>query len=141
VEVTHPTNPDDHLVLDLPLHDGSLTTAQYAGLLPASSSGDKYLFYWFFYPDPTNYTGKDEDVPLLLWMNGGPGCSSMDGLFLEHGPLEFRLDANNHWILTSRNSSWHKAPAYVVYVDQPVGTGLSFTMSDTYADSDEQVNI
>jgi hypothetical protein len=73
VEVPHPTSPDDHLVRDLPLHDGSLTTAHYAGLLPASSSGDKYLFYWFFYPDLTNYSGKDEDVPLLAvdqWWTG-----------------------------------------------------------------------
>jgi carboxypeptidase D len=65
----------------------------------------------------------------------------MDGLFLEHGPLEFRLDATKHWTLTSRPTSWHKAPAYVVYVDQPVGTGLSFTTSDTYPKNDEQVNI
>ena len=141
VRVPHPKHPDDHLVRDLPLHDGSLKTAQYAGLLPASSSRDKYLFYWFFYPDLTNYNGREEDVPLLLWLNGGPGCSSMDGLFLEHGPLEFRLDDTNHWTLTSRSSSWHKAPAYVVYLDQPVGTGLSFTTSKTYPKNDEQVNI
>ena len=36
--------------------------------------------------------------------------------------------------------SWHTAPAYVVYVDQPVGTGLSFTTSGEYPSHDEAVN-
>jgi len=36
--------------------------------------------------------------------------------------------------------SWHTAPAYVVYVDQPVGTGLSFTTSGEYPSNDEAVN-
>jgi carboxypeptidase D len=141
VKVPTVTNPEDHRVQDLPLHDGSLKTRQYAGLLPASENGDKFLFYWFFYPDITNYKGKEENIPLLLWLNGGPGCSSMDGLFLENGPLQLQLDEQTQkWTLTSRPNSWHKSPAYVVYVDQPVGTGLSFTTSRSYPENDEEVN-
>ena len=139
VEVPVPTDPEDHRVVNLPLHDGSLTTAHYAGLLPASSAGNKYLFYWFFYPDLSNYQGKEEDIPLLLWLNGGPGCSSMDGLFIENGPLQLVLE-NNNWKITSRQTSWHKSPAYVVYLDQPVGTGISFTTSRDYPNNDEKVN-
>ena len=142
VQVPVATNPEDHRVVNLPLDDGSLTTAQYAGLLPASSTGNKYLFYWFFYPDVSNYKGKEEDIPLLLWLNGGPGCSSMDGLFIEHGPLQLVLDKNtNNWKVTSRQHSWHKSPAYVVYLDQPVGTGISFTTNNAYPDTDEKINI
>lgn len=140
VQVPVPTNPEEHRVVNLPLDDGSLTTAHYAGLLPASSAGNKYLFYWFFYPDLTNYQGKEEDIPLLLWLNGGPGCSSMDGLFIEHGPIQLVLE-NKNWKITSRPSSWHKSPAYVVYLDQPVGTGISFTTSNDYPNNDEKVNI
>jgi carboxypeptidase D len=141
VKVPTVENPEDHRIKDLPLHDGSLKTPQYAGLLPASGKGDKYLFYWFFYPDITDYKGKDENIPLLLWLNGGPGCSSMDGLFLENGPLQWHLDEQSRkWTLTSRPASWHRSPAYVVYVDQPVGTGLSFTTSRSYPKNDEEVN-
>lgn len=37
--------------------------------------------------------------------------------------------------------SWHKAPAYVLYIDQPVGTGLSFTKKGKYCTNDLEVNI
>jgi carboxypeptidase D len=42
------------------------------------------------------------------------------------------LKANEH--------SWHKTPAFVLYIDQPVGTGLSFTTGNKYASTDEEVN-
>jgi carboxypeptidase C (cathepsin A) len=69
-------------------------------------------------------------------MNGGPGCSSMDGLFLENGP--FKLD--DQLALHLNPHSWHHL-ADVLYIDQPVGTGLSFTTNrDGYPRNDEQVN-
>jgi carboxypeptidase D len=143
VAVPLPTDPEDHRVKgdELPLFDGSLKTNQYAGLLPASSGSDKYFFYWLFYPDiPKDFAGKEEDIPLLIWLNGGPGCTSMDGLFLENGPLML-VQEGNQWKLTSRPTSWHTSPAYVVYVDQPVGTGLSFTTSNKYPGNDDAVNV
>jgi len=116
-----------------------MEATQWSGLLPANDKGDKYLFYWLFAPDTATYTGAEGDIPLLIWLNGGPGCSSMDGLFLENGPLELKAQGGS-WKLTGRAASWHKAPAYVVYLDQPVGTGLSFTTSNTYPGNDHQVN-
>lgn len=142
VEVPVPTDPEEHRVKaeELPLFDGSLETFQYAGLLPASANKDKYFFYWFFYPEiPDGFTGRDDDIPLLIWLNGGPGCSSMDGLFLENGPLHL-VQEGGEWKLTARPHSWHTSPAYVVYVDQPVGTGLSFTTSKLYPRNDPEVN-
>lgn len=57
---------------------------------------------------------------VVFWLNGGPGCSSMTALFLEHGP--FRMLSNGR--ITRNAHSWHKH-ADVVYIDQPAGVGYS----------------
>ena len=70
VDVPIPETPDGHLVTDLPLLDeGTFPTKHWAGLLPASSTGDKYFFYWLFAPDLSNLetTIDDGDIPLLIW--------------------------------------------------------------------------
>ena len=140
VEVPIPSSPDDHLVRNLPLLDEeSFPTDHWAGLLPASDDGHKYLFYWLFAP---NNPGQkpDEDIPLIIWLNGGPACSSMDGLWLENGP--FRLtQSSGKWSIEIDDFSWHNAPAYVVYIDQPVGTGISFTTNGNYPSNDHEVNV
>lgn len=150
VHVDVPTSPDAHLVTDLPLlAPGTFATQHWAGHLPASGNGDKYFFYWLFAPDFTNVTTSstsktaaaidDAKVPLIVWLNGGPACSSMDGLFIENGPFRLSNEGNNFKI-TAALYSWHKAPAYTLYIDQPVGTGLSFTTSAKYPTNDKEVN-
>ena len=136
-EITH---PDDHLVTSLPLlADGTLKTRHWAGHLPASKDpNDKKIFYWLFEPDNVA-NAREEDIPLILWINGGPGCSSMDGLWLENGPLRLK-NAGNKWVIDVNEHSWNNAPAWTVYVDQPVGTGLSFTRKQTYCNNDFEVN-
>ena len=69
-----------------------------------------------------------------LYGIGGPGCSSMDGLFLELGPL--RLNKGNIQI---NPHSWHHA-GNVLFIDQPVGTGMSFTKNRNYCKSDDAIN-
>lgn len=154
VDVEQATSPQDHLVKNLPLlQDGTLDVDHWAGHLPASANGDKYFFYWLFAPDLGDSAGSDsststptitDDIPLLIWLNGGPGCSSMDGLFLENGPLQWQPDpTTKQYRLVANPHSWHKAPAYTLYIDQPVGTGLSFTTDQQqgYPTNDEKVNI
>ncbi|XP_063816927.1 retinoid-inducible serine carboxypeptidase [Pseudophryne corroboree] len=78
---------------------------------------DAFMFWWLYYADhPTkNYT----EVPLVLWLQGGPGGSSCGfGNFEEIGPLTTKL--------THRESSWIQA-ASLLFVDNPVGTGYSYT--------------
>ncbi|GAX20239.1 carboxypeptidase D [Fistulifera solaris] len=134
------THPDEHLVNNLPLLD-SFPTQQWAGLLPASSHDDKYFFYWLFAPDNQQNQKPESEIPLLIWLNGGPACSSMDGLFLENGPFRFVVNAatREYKLQPDEAYSWHKLPAYTLYIDQPVGTGLSYTTSKKYPTNDGEL--
>ncbi|KAH8429279.1 putative serine carboxypeptidase (CpdS) [Aspergillus melleus] len=88
----------------------------YAGLLPNTPSGNSSLFFWFF--PSQNPKATDE---ITIWLNGGPGCSSLDGLLQENGP--FLWQSGTYKPL--RNPySWTNL-TNVVYVDQPAGTGFS----------------
>ena len=74
---------------------------------------------------------------MVLWVNGGPGSSSMFGLFLENGPIRVgRIpgkkldDLDNFQVKFAKNmgspdGDWSEL-ADLVYIDQPVGTGFSF---------------
>ncbi|KAI9348690.1 peptidase S10, serine carboxypeptidase [Obelidium mucronatum] len=77
-----------------------------------------HLFFWYF---PTVNKTSDE---LVIWINGGP--SSLIGQFTENGPFYVADDGS----LMVNPNSWHKR-ANVLYVDQPIGAGFSFTKPKT----------
>ena len=146
VEVKLPQSPDDHLVSSLPLLDDQNTSlTHWAGHLKASEKHDKYIFYWLFAPDEEEVKKlsleEQGNIPLIIWLNGGPGCSSMDGLWIENGPLRIVQDEQGKLKVVTAEHSWHKVPAYTLYIDQPVGTGLSFTIEANYASNDEEINV
>lgn len=89
---------------------------QYSGYLD-DNENDKHLFYWFFESrnDPKN-------DPVVLWLNGGPGCSSLTGLFMELGPSSITEDVKVKY----NPSSWN-ANASVIFLDQPVNVGYSYS--------------
>ncbi|KAE8151907.1 Alpha/Beta hydrolase protein [Aspergillus avenaceus] len=88
----------------------------YAGLLPNSPAGNSSLFFWFF--PSQNPKAEDE---ITIWLNGGPGCSSLDGLLQENGPFLWQPGTYK----PVRNPySWTNL-TNVVYIDQPAGTGFS----------------
>ncbi len=91
---------------------------QYSGYLD-DNENDKHLFYWFFESrnDPKN-------DPVVLWLNGGPGCSSLTGLFLELGPSRI----NEKLQLVANPYSWNDN-ASVIFLDQPVNVGYSYSSS------------
>ncbi|CAM9862355.1 unnamed protein product, partial [Discosporangium mesarthrocarpum] len=128
--------PSDHEVESLPgLPEGAFSTRHYAGHIPVRDA-ESFTFYWLF-----ESAGQPDSDPIVIWLNGGPGCSSMDGLWLENGP--FRLDGQHHITVNPYRHDipvlWHKK-SNLLYVDQPLGTGLSFTTNKDYADNDLEVN-
>ncbi|KAG9233250.1 Alpha/Beta hydrolase protein [Amylocarpus encephaloides] len=75
------------------------------------------MWFWFF-----EARHKPKTAPLGLWINGGPGCSSMIGLFQENGPCTFLPNATEP---THNPHSWNEH-ANMLYVDQPIGVGFSY---------------
>lgn len=59
---------------------------------------------------------------MVLWLNGGPGCSSLTGLFMELGPSF----VNKKGELDYNPSGWN-ANASVIFLDQPVNVGYSYS--------------
>ncbi|KAK2867901.1 hypothetical protein FQN49_003356 [Arthroderma sp. PD_2] len=94
---------------------------QYSGYLD-NSAEDKHLFFWFFESrnDPMN-------DPIVLWLSGGPGCSSMTGLFMEMGPA--RIDENIK--IVHNPHSWTNN-ASMIFLDQPVNVGFSYGANGVY---------
>ena len=106
-----------------------LLPEMHAGRLEVGSkmgASDASMFFWHFRASqPTNKT--------IVWFNGGPGCSSMDGALLEVGPLRF---VNNN-LTASPRDSWTEL-ANMLFVDQPFGTGFSDPQDPAWISSLEQ---
>ena len=105
------------------------TVKSQAGYFKITGSKNKNYFYWFF--ESRNHPETD---PVILWMTGGPGCSSGIALFKENGPCQIDPDHEDKTIL---NPYGWNSNASIVYIDQPVGVGFSYgDKSD--ADHDEE---
>ena len=102
-----------------------LNEDQVSGFVPINSSGDD-IFYWLF-----RSRGDKNQDPLVFWLTGGPGCSSILAVFTENGPFSVNSDLN----LTSNPFSWNNA-SNIVFVDQPIGTGYSNGKILDYATSE-----
>jgi cathepsin A (carboxypeptidase C) len=89
---------------------------QYSGYYKLTT-GAKNYFYWAF--ESRNSPSTD---PVVLWMTGGPGCSSEVALFGENGPCKVNADGTD---TLPNQYSWNNN-ATVIYIDQPSGTGFSW---------------
>lgn len=82
----------------------------------------------FFATQPNDLIGffesrnDPENDPVVLWLNGGPGCSSLMGLFMELGPSSITKDGKVKY----NDFSWN-ANASVIFLDQPVNVGYSYS--------------
>jgi len=103
----------------------------YAGLLPISNKTNEtsQLYFWFF---PSENQAAGEEISIFL--NGGPGCSSLEGLLQENGPISWQYGSGpmptyNPWNWVNLTN--------MVWIEQPVGTG--FTQGKHTATSQEEI--
>lgn len=112
----------DYFVTHLPGQPEGELLRQYAGHIEVNAQTGGHMWFWKF--ENRHLANRHRTV---LWLNGGPGCSSLDGALMEIGP--YRLSDEN--TLTYNNGSWDEF-ANVVFVDNPVGTGYSYVNTDSY---------
>jgi len=122
--------PAEHQITALPglVNSSGVKFRQYAGYVTVDESHKRKLFYWFV----ESQRNPAED-PLVLWMNGGPGSSSLIGFFTEHGPFRVRSDGN----IEIYPQSWNNV-ANVLYVEAPAGVGFSNSQDQSDYNTDDQ---
>ena len=88
---------------------------QYSGYLDVNEG--KHFFFWFF---ESRNAPKTDDI--VLWLSGGPGCSSMVASFFELGPSSVSKDGKRP---VHNPYSWN-SNASVIFLDQPINVGYSY---------------
>ncbi|KAM1023727.1 hypothetical protein EV1_044130 [Malus domestica] len=97
---------------------------QYAGYVTVDEKQGRSLFYYFVeaQTDPAS-------KPLVLWLNGAsplPGCSSVGGAFIAHGPF---LPSGD--ILLKNDFSWNRE-ANMLFLESPAGVGFSYSENKSF---------
>uniref|UniRef100_A0A7N8YLG4 Carboxypeptidase n=1 Tax=Mastacembelus armatus TaxID=205130 RepID=A0A7N8YLG4_9TELE len=124
------TAPTADEVIYLPGLQKQPNFRHYSGYL--SVADGKHLHYWF-----VESQNKPSSDPVVLWLNGGPGCSSLDGLLTEHGPFLIQDDGVT---LQYNPYSWNKI-ANMLYLESPVGVGFSYSDDQKYVTNDTEVSM
>ena len=104
-------------------------TTQDSGYVQLPHTVDAHYFFWYFESrrDPRN-------DPLVLWLTGGPGCSSLLALLAENGPCHVLPDLS-----TRLNPYSWTAVSNVVWLDQPTAVGFTYGDARDWDDSEERV--
>ncbi|XVE62166.1 hypothetical protein DITRI_Ditri06bG0096700 [Diplodiscus trichospermus] len=120
------------LITHLPGFKGVFPSKHYSGYV---SIDEKNLFYYLVVSER-----NPRRDPVVLWLNGGPGCSSFDGFVYEHGPFNFQEGNPKGSMPTLHPNpySWSKV-SNIIYLDSPVGVGFSYSRNTSkYITGDRQ---
>ncbi|EAZ03855.1 hypothetical protein OsI_25989 [Oryza sativa Indica Group] len=126
-------------LVERPIHLASMATGKsggssaedlghHAGYYRLPNTHDARLFYFFF----ESRGSKGEDDPVVIWLTGGPGCSSELALFYENGPFHIADNMSLVW----NDFGWDQE-SNLIYVDQPTGTGFSYSSNPRDTRHDE----
>lgn len=110
-----PIAADPDSVTSIPGWDQPFRSAQYSGYLSEPTSGAQLHYHL------VESEGDPAADPLVLWLNGGPGCSSYMGFWLEQGPFTMHGDGT----LTENPYRWN-TNANMLFLESPPGVGFSY---------------
>lgn len=111
---------------------------QYSGLMPIKMDDNDRGSIFFYLAKARSSLAPT--APLVVWLNGGPGCSSAVGLINENGPYKLsagdELKGETKYVLTKNDNSWNNV-ANILYVEQPILTGFSLATKGSKRVKDE----
>jgi len=113
-----------HTLKDAPVENLCDTSVKsLSGYFSVSDTLNKNYFFWFF-----ESRANPKTDPLVIWLTGGPGCSSQLALLSENGPCSVNEDG-----ITTKNNpySWN-SNANIMWVDQPAGVGFSYGIKNDH---------
>ncbi|CAN8326670.1 unnamed protein product [Cochlearia groenlandica] len=126
------TRKEQDKVTKLPGQNFNVDFAHYSGFVTTNEKLGRALFYWLF-----EAVEDAKSKPLVLWLNGGPGCSSVGfGEAEEIGPFHIKPDGKTLYL---NQYSWNQV-ANILFLDAPVGVGYSYsnTSSDLRTNGDKR---
>lgn len=107
----------------------------YSGYIPINNQGT-YIYY-LLYPAGGNQNAGatlNNSAPLVMWMQGGPGCADWLGNFGEVGPLQVVNTSEGTQEVIKRDVNWN-SEYNLLFIDQPPGVGFSPSGGVKYIDS------
>lgn len=113
----------------LPGLNYSLNFKHYSGYVRADDGDSANLFFHYWFVESQSNPDKD---PIVLWLNGGPGCSSMLGLMTELGPYTITDEGQ----VVKNPYAWNKR-ANVVFLESPAGVGFSYALDGNTNTNDD----
>ncbi|CAI8604206.1 unnamed protein product [Vicia faba] len=109
----------------LPGQQGNVGFEQYSGYVTVNEQNGRALFYWL---TEAPLSRGPNSRPLVLWLNGGPGCSSIAyGASEEIGPFHIKSDGKS---LSLNPYAWNNL-ANILFLDSPAGVGFSYCNKTT----------
>ncbi|KAJ1389212.1 Serine carboxypeptidase, serine active site [Sesbania bispinosa] len=119
--------PKGSLITKVPGFNNTLPSKHYAGYVTVDEKHGRNLYYYFVVSE-----GKPSKDPVVLWLNGGPGCSSFYGFIYEHGPFKFEKPKTKGTLPTLQLNpySWSKV-SNIIYLDSPAGVGFSNSKNES----------
>ncbi|CAJ0581231.1 unnamed protein product, partial [Mesorhabditis spiculigera] len=120
---------EDDRVTNLPGINFATNYGLYSGYLNAGNNGTWKMHYWLI-----ESKSKPANDPVLVWFQGGPGCSSFGGAFEELGPFYINYDQQT---LFENKYSWN-ANANILFLESPIGVGFSYDSTNPdYSHADD----